>query len=375
MENNEVATVLVVDDNAQNRALAKDTLEDEGYAVIVTTNGEDALRAFEIHHPDCVLLDVRMPGMDGLTTCVRIRSLLGGADTPVIFLTALRDVDTFDNAVQAGADDYLTKPVRPSELLIRIKSALKLRRMSDELREHYELVRKQRDDLMRLQLQKEQLTAFVVHDLKNPVASMDLHAQLLLRDRDLPERAHESARAIRDEARSLLRLLLNLLDISKSEEGQLAPKCADLNLKTLITDVLNALAVRAASKRLTLKSEILVNAILADGDLLRRVLENLLENAVRHAPENTEVRVSAIRQGGNVELRVADAGTGVPIELRERVFEKFVQLDQDGHTQTRTGRGLGLAFCKLAVEAHGGRIRIEDAAPGAVFCIKLPNDK
>lgn len=374
MEKCQEATVLVVDDNAQNRALAQQTLEDEGYTVIVATTGEDALHAFERQKPDCVLLDVRMPVMDGLTACARIRSLPGGADTPIIFLTALRDVDTFDHAVQAGADDFLTKPVRPSELLVRIQSALKLRRMSAELREHYELVRKQRDDLMRLQLQKEQLTAFVVHDLKNPVASMDLHAQLLLRDHALPEDAHESAKCIRDEARSLMRLILNILDISKAEEGMLVPKRAVFSLRTMVIDVLNALELRAQVRRLVLKSQIMVEDVRADADLLRRVLENLIDNAVRHAPELTEVCVSAVLSGENVEIQVADAGSGVPVNLRERVFEKFAQVEHDGHTQSRTGRGLGLAFCKLAVEAHGGRIWIEDATRGSIFCVRLPHD-
>src|SRR4051812_19178439 len=164
-----VAKILVVDDNAQNRALAQATLEDEGYAVIVAENGEDGLRAVESERPDCVLLDVRMPGTDGFAVCAQIRKLPEGSDTPVVFLTALRDVDTFDQALRAGGDDFLTKPVRPTELVLRVQAALKLRRMHADLREHYELVRKQRDDLMRLQLQKERLSAFVVHDLKNPV--------------------------------------------------------------------------------------------------------------------------------------------------------------------------------------------------------------
>jgi two-component system, sensor histidine kinase and response regulator len=368
------ATVLVVDDNAQNRALAKETLEDEGYDVILAITGEEAIAAFELRRPDCVLLDVQMPGMGGLTACAKIRNLPGGADTPIVFLTALRDVDTFDNAVQAGADDFLTKPVRPSELIVRIQAALKLRRMSAELREHYEIVRKQRDDLMRLQLQKERLMAFVVHDLKNPVSTMDLHAQVLLRDRDMPARAHESARLIRDEARSLMRLILNLLDISKTDEGRLTPKRSDVDLPTLVADVLKALEVRAEARHLVLRSQVTAKTVHGDADLLRRVLENLLDNAVRHAPANSEVRVVADQRDKEVEIRVADAGTGVPIELRERVFEKFAQLEGDASSMSRTGRGLGLAFCKVAVEAHGGRIWIEDAAPGAVFCVRLPND-
>ena len=149
--------ILVVDDNAENRALAQATLEDEGYQVRLAQSGEEALRLIQERAPDCVLLDIRMPGMDGFTVCARIRSLPHGQLTPVIFLTALRDVDVFDRALRAGADDFLTKPIRPTELTVRVQTALKLGRMNAELREHYELVRKQRDDLMRLQLQKDQM--------------------------------------------------------------------------------------------------------------------------------------------------------------------------------------------------------------------------
>ena len=216
------AKILVVDDIAENRALAKATLEDEGYEVVLAATGEEGIRAFEEEHPDCVLLDVKMPGTDGLAVCARIRSLPGGLDVPIVFLTAMRDVETFDRALHAGGDDFLTKPVRPTELVIRVQAALKVRRMSAELREHYGLVRSQRDDLMRVQLQKERLTAFVVHDLKNPLSAMDLHAQLLLLDPALSQDSRSSVQSIREGARSLLRLILNLLDISKSEEGQLA---------------------------------------------------------------------------------------------------------------------------------------------------------
>ncbi|XXX72542.1 response regulator [Sorangium sp. So ce134] len=366
--------VLVVDDNEQNRALAHATLEDDGYVVVLAVTGEEAIQQFERHRPDCVLLDVRMPGMDGFAVCARIRSLPEGASTPIVFLTALRDVDTFDSALRAGGDDFLTKPVRPSELLARVKAALRLRRLGAELREHVELVRQQRDALMRLQLQKEQLTAFVVHDLKNPVSSMDLHAQFLLRDRALPEPARDSARQIRDQARSLLRLIYNLLDISKSEEGRLAPERARVDLRALVLEAFAALDLRASAGSVALREAVEAPAVHADPDLLRRTLENLLENAVHHAPAGTAVTVSAVKDGAAVEIRVADAGPGVPAEMRARVFDRFVQLGGGEEALHRTGRGLGLAFCKMAVEAHGGTIRIEDNAPGAVFCVRLPDD-
>jgi signal transduction histidine kinase len=374
VQNQITPKILVVDDNAENRALAQATLEDEGYVVLLASSGEAGIAMFEAESPDCVLLDVRMPGMDGFAVCSRIRALPGGADTPIVFVTALRDVDTFDQALRAGGDDFLTKPVRPTELVVRVQAALKIRRMSAELREHYELVRQQRDDLMRLQLQKERLTAFVVHDLKNPVNSMDLHAQLLLRNKELGSRARDSVQRIRDEARSLLRLVLNLLDISKSEEGQLVPRRDEVDLEALFAELFDANTVKAQAAGVVLKRVVEVRTIAADIDLLRRVSENLLDNALRHAPEQSEVVLTVEQREGAIEIRVADAGVGIPLELREQIFERFAQVENSERLVTRTGRGLGLTFCKLAIEAHGGSIWVEEANPGAVFCVRLPDE-
>ena len=128
------ATILVIDDNEANRMLAQNALEDEGYRVILARGGTEGIAAFEKVRPDCVLVDVRMPEIDGFAACERIRALPGGSETPVLFLTALRDVDTFDRALRAGGDDFLTKPIRPTELVVRVQSALKLQRMMVEIR-------------------------------------------------------------------------------------------------------------------------------------------------------------------------------------------------------------------------------------------------
>lgn len=313
-----------------------------------------------------------MPGQDGFALCAQLRATPQGSETPVIFLTALRDVDTFDRAQKVGATDYLTKPVQPAELIVRVQSALKLTRMSAELREQYELVKRQRDDLMRLQLQKERLTAFVIHDLKNPVNSMDLHAQLLLRDKELPEKVKDSAQHIRDEARSLLRLVLNLLDISKSEEGRLVAVREHIDLETLTAEIGEALSLRMRNAEVAFERAIHVPRVMGDQDLLRRVIENLLDNAIRHAPRGSIVWVSADPCPSGVQIRVTDQGTGIAPHLRDRVFDRFVQLENSDKTRTRTGRGLGLAFCKLAVEAQGGTICVEDGSPGTIFCVSLP---
>jgi signal transduction histidine kinase len=214
--------------------------------------------------------------------------------------------------------------------------------------------------------------AFVVHDLKNPVSSMDLNAQILLRDPRLPESAREPAKQIRAEAQQLNRMILNLLDLSKADEGQLAAKVARVDLAAIVASVFDELHAGAGARDVTLRSDVRVERLNADPDLLRRTLANLIENAIRHAPRGTAVTVSASEEDRAVELRISDAGSGVPAELRDKVFDPFVQLESEDRTLSRGGRGLGLTFCKSAVEAHGGRIWIEDAAPGAVFCVRLP---
>jgi two-component system sensor histidine kinase/response regulator len=363
-------TVLVVDDNAENRALAKATLEDEGFLVELASGGEEALAKFAHIGADCVLLDVRMPGMDGVVVCERLRKLPGGADVPVLFVTAQRDVDTFDRARDAGGDDFITKPYRPTELLARVSAAIKLRRLTLERTELAGLIRKQRDDVMRLQLHKEQLVAFLVHDLKNPVNAIELHGQRILRDPNANERSRDAATKIQSESQALLRMIMNLLDLSKADEDQLQPVKQAVDLGSLLRDVGVDMRPRAQASNVTVEVEDCDMRVLADPDLTRRIVLNLVDNAIRHAPEESSIRVSAARDAQEVEIRVADQGAGIPAPLRERIFERFVQA---GTESTRSGRGLGLAFCKLAVEAHGGRIWIEDGAPGAVFCLRLPS--
>jgi two-component system, sensor histidine kinase and response regulator len=364
--------VLVVDDNAANRELAVATLEDEASLdVKAVDGGSAALLALQEWLPDCVLLDVRMPGMDGFEVCRRMRALPQGHQVPILFLTAQRDLDTFDAALASGADDFLTKPVRPAELALRVQTALKIRSVRSELREQYDLVRRQRDDLMRLQLQKERMSAFLVHDLKNPISTLDLWAQQALMDPALSPRSGRALRHIREETRTLTRMVLNLLDISRSEEGRLEPKPEKIELADFLENVFDEMTLKAAAQEVQLKSEVLASHVVGDRDLLRRVFVNLVENAVRHSPAESTILVSATSTTKGTRISVSDQGSGIPRELHEQVFRPFVQLESEENNQ-RTGRGLGLTFCKLAVEAHGGRISIEDGKPGAVFVVWLP---
>jgi signal transduction histidine kinase len=165
---------------------------------------------------------------------------------------------------------------------------------------------------------------------------------------------------------------MNLLDISKADEGRLTPRLADVDAHELVTSVLAELEVMAQAKQVALAQDVNVARMRVDEDLVRRLTINLAENAVRHAPSQSTVVVAITQDGAELNLRVVDAGRGVPSEMRDKIFDPFVQVEGGSAVVARTGRGLGLTFCKLVAEAHGGRIWVEDALPGSAFCVRLP---
>lgn len=363
----DLGRVLVIDDNAENRALAQATMEDADIACSVAATGEDGIAAFERCAPACILLDIRMPSPDGIEVCRRIRALPGGDRVAIVFLTAERSVEIFDRALSAGGDDFITKPFDTSELVARVHTAVRLRRIAAAHDDLAVQLKRQRDELQRLQLHKEQLSQFLVHDFKNPVNSIVLQTQRIARDPGATERSLDAAQRIGGEASTLLRMITNLLDLGKADEGRLAPTRARFELPACIASVIGELAPRAAAAEISLVDEVSPTDVACDEDLVRRVIANLVENAIRHAPQESRVVVSSRTSAEGLELVVADDGAGIPAEQRASVFERFVSAGAE-----RSNRGLGLSFCRVAVEAHGGKIWVEDNQPGARFRLLIP---
>ncbi|HEY3175258.1 MAG TPA: response regulator [Candidatus Polarisedimenticolia bacterium] len=373
---NRIESILVVDDTLQNIQLVEANLVTEGYNVIPADTGEKAIEMFERQPPDLVLLDILMPGMDGFETCRRLRTMLGGAGTPIVFLTALGDLGTHQTALESGADDFLTKPLNRTELLMRVRSLLRLKHMHDEVTSSHQLIASQRDTLLYVERQKEELTSFVVHDLKNPLTGILANAQLLDRDKSLAERSRASVRDILTGAQTLHRMVMNLVDISRSESGALVPSMSDLDLRGLIEEVARTVNRRAESRNQTLAIDVAPEAgtLRADRDLVRRILENLLDNSLKYSPAGGRIGIEARASGDAfVEVRVGDEGEGIPESYRRKIFDKYGKLDRDQEAQVREGRAMGLTYCRYAAEAHGGRIWVEDNHPaGSVFCVTLP---
>ena len=376
-------TILVVDDNLQNREVAEGHLVGAGYAAIQADGGARALALFEEKKPDLVLLDVLMPLMDGFETCRRLRQLPGGAATPILFLTALGDLGTHRSALDSGADDFLTKPINRTELLIRIRSLLRIRRLSDELRGNYDVIRAQRDALLEAHRQKEELTALIIHDLKNPLTSILSNAQFVSRSAGMTALERESQMDVLRSSQAMLRMVMNLLDVSRSDDGALVAHMADFDMPALLEEIASEMRYRLADKnqRLAVSISDQVGRLQADRDLVRRIIENLIDNAHKYGPGGSDIGISvgagldARRPDAPevVEVRVSDEGRGIPDEYRHRIFEKYVRIEDGQGGERSSSHGLGLLFCRRAVEVHQGSIWVEDNHPrGACFCVRLP---
>ena len=232
------------------------------------------------------------------------------------------------------------------------------------------------DALVRAQRQKEEMAALLVHDLKSPASGILMSSRARLRSAGLADAERRSWKNVAAAAEVIHRLALNLLDVSRSEDGAFTPRIVPLDLRRLLENVADLMAplVDGREQTLQLLVDVPAAAVHADAELLSRVVQNLIDNAVRHNAPGGRVHLEArAHPGGGTEIRVVDEGSGVPPELRRRIFDKYARLGDDGLSTEVAGRGLGLLFCRLAVESHGGDIAVEDNLPhGSVFTVRLP---
>ena len=248
-------TVLVVDDNPQNRLLIDGQLSSVGYTVTCASSGEEALSLFSRYTPDLILLDIMMPHLNGFETFRRLRQLPGGPETPIVFLTAAADPATHKTALDLGADDFLSKPVNRTELLIRVRSLLRVRRLHSELRTGNEILRTQRDTLLRVQQQKDELAAFVVHDLNSSLTNISLLTEQLKLDSGLGADVRLILSDIANATHAVHRKVMNLLDISRSEDGALVPRMSQLDLGALVRRVCHGYAELVRQRRQSLRCQ------------------------------------------------------------------------------------------------------------------------
>jgi len=342
--------ILIVDDTPANVLLLERMLAGRGYNVHQELSGRLALQAARMEPPDLILLDITMPEMNGYEVCEQLKADASLKEIPVIFISALNETIDKVKAFKVGGVDYVTKPFQFEEVYARVQTHLQLRRLE-----------KLRDDL----------THMVVHDLRNPLSVIFSFLDILNRETaKLSVSAKTFLPLARLCAEEMLGMISSILDVSKMGAGEMKLQLVPCDLSVMIRATLATIKPQSASRTVTFEAPESSPSVTADVGLIRRVLQNLLSNALKHTPAGGNVRVVVIPSPGEVRVEVIDSGPGIESRYHQQIFEKFSQLE-DGNNNM--GTGLGLTFCKLAVEAHGGRIGVEsEVGKGSTFWWALP---
>jgi two-component system, sensor histidine kinase and response regulator len=358
--------ILVIDDSRSALSVITSVLEEGGFEVKALLGGREILDVLRDFDPDLVILDILMPDPDGLEVCRRIRTSQLGWDGPILFLTGDDGREAQAAAIRAGGDDLVRKASFHSELLIRVKSLLRIRHLHSDLTH-------ERDTLRETQRQRELLQRFIVHDLKSPLQAIRLNAEMIFENPDEPSGIAEPVTRIHEFVKVMERMVQDILDISRCDSGALQADPWRFVLEPQVRQWINEVSLEFQRKNQRLRVDIPEGLVLdADAALLRRCLLNLLNNSSKYSPSGSEIRVEVDCREGAVLLRVRDQGPGIPEEMRDRIFDPFFRLDRDSE-QARVSSGLGLAFCRSVAEVHSGRIWVESNEPvGAVFCLELP---
>lgn len=350
-------TILVVDDTPANRYATVRMLKSGGHEVLEADTGTGGLSAAAEHHPDLVVLDVKLPDMIGFEVTRRLKHDPATQDIPILQVSSsYTDADARAFGLDAGADAYLTLPVAQQVLLATVGSLLRLQKAERELREAV----RARDEFL----------AIASHDLRTPLMALQLKVEMIKRGRvQSAEQLPEQMDGISQLVRRLIDLLEGLLDISQINTGAPALKLAEVDLCTLAEEVLSRFnEVGASGVSLSLRAP---ERVVGRWDRMRveQVLANLLSNAIKYGA-GKPVEVSVAQVGDKARLQVRDQGVGIPADAQKQIFQRFHRVE--GGRQSGS-YGLGLWIVKELVSALGGGISVQSApGQGSTFTVELP---
>ncbi len=371
-EQTDMADILVVDDTSANLRLLAQLLTEQGYKVRAVLSGERALIAAQAAVPDLILLDVRMPGLDGYETCLRLKSDERTCETPVLFISALYDVEDKLKAFASGGVDYITKPFQPQEVLARVETQLALRHFQRELkRANAELA----VQVEQLQDHIQELDAFahtVAHDLKNPLLQITGYAETLLEFyHEIP--SDEVLRGLAGIVRgghklgNIIEELMLLTGVRKAEVTQ-----EPLDMNAIVTEALQRLADMFQQQGVRVRVSDTWPTALGHAPWIEQVWINYLSNGCKYGgqPPVLELGVDTASDG-QVRFWVQDNGRGLTPADQARLFVPFTRLEQ----ARAQGYGLGLSVVRRIIEKLGGQVGVESAGipgQGSKFYFTLP---
>lgn len=378
MKDTRHAKILIIDDNEQNIELLEAHLTIAGYETVACQDSQEAQKVAEQLNPDLILLDIMMPGINGYEVCKTLKAAEKTKFIPVIMLTALKDIEDKIKGIEAGAEEFLSKPFNKLELLTRVKSLIKIKFLHDELEYRNKELTGALAQIKKVENMKTDLTNMMVHDLKNPLHGLILTLNLLLDEKTGP--INEDQKEFITDAKlgteNLLSMVCDMLDITRMEENKMKLVYSEMNVLETAATVAKNLEMSAKENNIHIKIEEIDKDLTlnADTSIIVRVLTNLLSNAIKHSFGDSNVWIGAKQNGNQISIEVKDEGEGIPKEFHDAIFEKFGHVDSKKQGYV-FDTGLGLTFCKMAVETHGGKIWVEsEEEKGSTFTFSLPQN-
>jgi len=366
--------IIVIEDEAHIREEVMEWLQFEGYHIVGAPNGRMGLAAIQREQPELILCDVSMPEMDGHEVLIAVRSDPDLSHIPFVFLTASADRDAIRKGMNLGADDYLTKPFTHSEVLNAIRSILQKKALLDSrVQNQMNSLNMALTEEREKRLLKSRLVAMFSHDFRNPLTSI-LSSSSILRnynDRLTPERKQQQFDRIDGSVHLLIQMLDEMLVAAEIEGGhlELAPELVDLTV--FIEPIIEEFRLIDHDAHQFLFQSTLNTPIMGDPKLLRHIISNLISNAIKYSPSQTQITIFLMGQDGVVQLIVEDQGIGIPDESLSHLFEPFHRA---ANARSVKGTGLGLSIAKQAIDLHGGSITVESVVnQGTRFMVYLPS--
>jgi signal transduction histidine kinase len=378
--------ILLVDDEPRSLDALVAILEDPAYALLRAHDADTALHLLLQHDVAAIVLDMKMPGVSGVELATMIKNTRRFRQTPIVFLTAYM-LDDKDVAAGygAGAVDYLTKPINPQVLRHKVavfadlfRKTRELAELNDKLEERVsertaELERSEAA-LREAAAQKDEFLAVLAHELRNPLAPLRTGLDLMLRRLDGNVGVDRTLAVMNRQLDYMVRLIDDLLDVSRISRGLLELKRETVDLGPVIESAVDGARgfFERRRQRLTVDIGRGIHAH-ADPTRVAQIVTNLLHNASKFTPEGGSVRVSLAREGGMAVARVSDSGPGVAADDLGRIFEMFSRLDRPG-SRSESGLGIGLALARRLAEMHGGKLVADSAGKGegTTFILSLP---